>query len=414
MLELIAKYGADTLDEVGRLLIDQSETLLRARIAELPRGQWQARQYMDVVGKTYKVCVTLVNDGTELSFDFTGSSPQSDRPVNGTKSACFGAVMAPLFPLLCYDIIWNEGVIRNVKMISPEGSVVSCKRPAPVSIATVGAIQSARIAASAVLSKMLAASDTYRRDASALWHANSFAIFMFGRNQQGQEAIGVMTESLAGTAGARTFADGVDLGGLITNPISRMANVEAVESIFPVRYLFRRRRMDSAGAGKYRGGAGMELAIMPHDAPDGGIRYVVSGKGQKHAMTDGLAGGYPGARNRYVWIHRERGGSNAPPFMAYSFGELSGTREDVSWGVYPLMGEDVLYVGWNGGGGYLDPIERDPHAVLNDVRARLVSREAARRIYGTVIDEHLLCDFAATIELRRNMVAQRRRGVGSA
>jgi N-methylhydantoinase B len=411
MIELIEKYGADTIDEAGRELIAQSESLLRARIAELPRGQWQSRQYMDVLGKTYKVCLTMVNDGHELLFDFTGSSPQSDRPINGTKSACLGAVMAPLFPLLCYDIIWNEGVIRTVKMVAPEGSVVSCRRPAPVSIATVGAIQSARIAASATLSKMLMASETYRKDASAVWHANSFAIFMFGRNQHGQEAIGVMTESLAGTAGARTFADGVDVGGLITNPISRMANVEAVESTFPVRYLFRRRRTDSAGAGKYRGGTGMEMAIVPHDAPDGGIRYVVSGKGQKHAMTDGLGGGFPGARNRYVWVHAPADGDGNRPLSAgRTFDELKGEKEDVSWGVYPLMGQDALYVGWNGGGGYLDPLQRDPHSVLSDVRERLVSREAARRVYGTVIDEKLVYDAAATAELRRTLIAQRSKG----
>ena len=61
-----------------------------------------------------------------------------------------------------------------------------------------------------------------------------------------------------------------------------MANVETVEGSFPVRYLFRRRRVNSGGAGKFRGGTGMELAIVAHDAPDGGLHYVISGKGQKH------------------------------------------------------------------------------------------------------------------------------------
>ena len=116
--------------------------------------------------------------------------------------------------------------------------------------------------------KMLAASDKYRDEATAVWHANHFAIFKFGRNRHGGVSIGIMTETFAGAGGARSFADGVDIGGEIPNPISRMANVETMEATFPLRYLFRRRRIDSGGPGEYRGGLGMEIAVTPHDAPD--------------------------------------------------------------------------------------------------------------------------------------------------
>jgi len=253
---------------------------------------------------------------------------------------------------------------------------------------------------------MLAASDKYRDQATALWQANSFAIFLFGRNQHNRNVIGIMTETFGGTAGARTFADGVDVGGLITNPISRMANVETVEASFPVRYLFRRRRANSGGAGKFRGGTGMELAIVAHDSPDGRLRYVISGKGQTHAMTDGLAGGFPGSRNRFVWVHTAHS-DNMPPKMAGSLDELEGSKEDVSWGVFPLMNQDVLYVATNGGGGYFDPLKRDPEAVLNDVRDKVVSTEAAKTVYGTVLDGNSV-DVAATAKLRAAIVARRR------
>jgi N-methylhydantoinase B len=409
MLGLIEKYGYENVNEAGLALISQSEQRLRARIAELPRGQWQSRQYMDVEGKTYKVCLTMTNDGKDLTFDFTGTSPQSDRPVNCTRSASFGAVLAPLFPLLCYDAIWNEGIIRTVRLIAPEGSIVSCARPAPVSVATIGAIQSVRISACATLSKMLTASDKYRREATALWHANSFAIFLFGRNQHDRKVIGIMTETFGGSAGARTFADGVDVGGLITNPISRIANVETLESTFPIRYLFRRRRIDSGGAGKYRGGTGLEMAIVPHDAPDGGLQFVISGKGQKHAMTDGLAGGHPGLRNRFILVHNSRNDRNVPATMARALVDLPGTKKEVSWGVYPLMDGDALYVASNGGGGYLDPLQRDPEAVARDVRDKIVSKEAAQAIYGTVIDEGLAHDVGATTALRKTFLSQRRK-----
>jgi N-methylhydantoinase B len=411
MLDLIAKYGHETVDKAGAMLIEQSEKLLQLRIAELPRGRWQSRQYMEVDGKTYKICVSMENDGKKLVFDFTGSSPQSDRAINCTRSACLGAVLAPLFPLVCHDAIWNEGIIRGVDIVTPESSIVSCTRPAPVSVATIGAIQSIRIAASATISKMLAASEKYRREASAVWHANSFAIFLFGRNQHQRSFIGQLTEVFGGAGGARTFADGVDVGGLIANPISRMANVETLESNFPIRYLFRRRRMNSSGAGKHRGGTGMELAVVPHDAPDGGVHFVISGKGQKHTMTDGLSGGYPGARNRYVWVHGPNGG-NDPPAMAGGLDEMPGSKQDISWGVFPLMNQDALYVATNGGGGYLDPLERDPQAVLADVRDRVVSREAARSVYGTSLTDEAV-DMVATANLRQALVALRSRRAAS-
>jgi N-methylhydantoinase B len=388
MQALIRKYGYPTVDEACRTLIEQSETLLRARLAELPDGQWQSRQYMDVKGETAKVCLTMTKKGDSLVFDFTGSSPQSRYSINCTKWASLGGLFAPLFPLLCYDITWNEGVIRPITMIAPEGTIVNCTRPAPVSVATVGAIQSVNNAACATIGKMLAASDKYRKEATAVWHANHFAVFMFGRNQRGGQSIGILTETFAGAGGARTFADGVDVGGEIPNPISRMANVETMESTFPLRYLFRRRRLDSGGPGCYRGGLGMEIALTPHDAPDGGLHYVVSGKGAKYSMSEGLGGGYPGAPNRYVWVHNDDADPkrNIDPSFALSLDEMPGRPEDISWGVFPLMNRDALYVAWNGGGGLGDPLERDPEQVRADLARRFVSREAARDVYGVALD----------------------------
>ena len=114
MQALIAKYGAETVDEAGSELIRQSETLFRARLKELPDGEWQSRQYLDVNGETATVRLTMTKTGDRLVFDFTGSSVQSRHAINCTKWASLGGLFAPLFPLLCYDITWNEGVIRPV------------------------------------------------------------------------------------------------------------------------------------------------------------------------------------------------------------------------------------------------------------------------------------------------------------
>ena len=383
MLALLHKYGVETVDGACRALIKQSEARLRERLRELPNGQWQSRQYFEVKGEIYKILLTMTKQDDSLTFDFTGSSPQSRYSVNCSKWASLGGLFAPLFPLLCYDIVWNEGAIRPIKMIAPEGTIVNCTRPAPVSVATVGAIQSVNNAACSTIGKMLAASEKYAEEATAVWHANHFAIFMFGNNQRGRLAIGILTETFAGAGGARTFGDGVDIGGEIPNPISRMANVETIEAQFPIRYLFRRRLIDSGGPGKFRGGAGGEMAIVAHDAPDGGINYVLSGKGPRFPQSDGLCGGYPGAVNDYVWVHASQDGNNSDRF-AQSLNSIPGEDEPISWGVFPLMGDDALYVRWNGGGGIGDPLDRLPEKVADDLAAGLISKEAASEVYGVI------------------------------
>ena len=411
MIALIEKYGAQTVDAACKMLINQSEARLRERLRELPDGQWQSRQYLEVKGEIYKVLLTMKKSGDTLTFDFSGSSPQSKYGVNCSRWASLGGLFAPLFPLLCYDIVWNEGVINPIKMIAPEGSIVNCTRPAPVSVATVGAIQSVNNAACSVIGKMLAASDKYADEATAVWHANHFAIFMFGNNQRGRLAIGILTETFAGAGGARTFADGVDVGGEMPNPISRMANVETMEAQFPIRYLFRRRLKDSGGPGEYRGGAGGEIAIVAHDAPDGGIHYVMSGKGTKFPQSEGLGGGYPGGVNDYVWVHAPAEMHNADRF-AQSLDTIPGESEPISWGVFPLMGDDALYVRWNGGGGIGDPLDRPVAKVLADIEAGLISELAARDVYG-VVRKGDVPDEVAT-RAKRAALRQSRLTVGAA
>ncbi|PSJ56862.1 hydantoinase B/oxoprolinase family protein [Pseudaminobacter soli (ex Li et al. 2025)] len=404
---LIAKYGADLVDEAGATLIEQSERQFRARLAELPDGSWQSRQYIDVNGETACVRLTMTKTGDELLFDFSGSDPQSRNAINCTKWASLGGLFAPLFPLLCHDITWNEGAIRPVKMIAPEGTIVNCIRPAPVSVATVGAIQSVNNAACATIGKMLSASEKYRDEASAVWHANHFAIFMFGRNRKGQYAIDILTETFAGAGGARSFGDGVDIGGEMPNPISRMANVETAESAFPILYLFRRRAKDSGGPGEYRGGTGGEMAFVPHRSLDGGMGFVISGKGARHPMSDGLAGGYPGVPNRYIRVGKADTGA-AAHLTARSLDDTAGERQPISWGMSALNDGEALYLRWNGGGGYGDPLRRDPARVQQDVETGQVSDEAARDIYGVIGDAsgvNLAATEARRKELRKTRLS---------
>lgn len=409
MVALVHKYGPEAVDQACQMLVDQSEESFRERLRELPDGRWESRQYFDIEEETYCVLLAMTKKGDTLHFDFTGSSEQSKYGINCAYWATWGGFFAPLFPLLCYDITWNDGVLRPISMTAPEGTIVNCTRPAPISLATVGTIQSVNNAACICISKMLSASEKYTKEATAVWHGSHFAIFMFGQNQKGQEAIGIMTETFGGAGGGRSFADGVDVGGEIPNPIGRMANVETTENHFPVRFLFRRATSDSGGPGKYRGGTGLEYAIQQHDSPDGGIHYVISGKGTKFSMSEGLGGGYPGAPCNFRWVHNNEAaaeGKNVNGF-ATSAEQMTGEQQPISWGVFPLMDQDVLYVRSDGGGGYGDPLAREPEKLARDVRQGSVSAGVARRVYGVVLDDAGDVDAAASDKAREAIRSQR-------
>jgi N-methylhydantoinase B len=404
---LYEKYGADVVSGVGAELIAQSEQLLRSRLRELPDGRWLACQYMDIEGHPHEIRLAMTKHADTLAFDFTGSSPQADRGVNCTRWGAWGGLLAPLYPLLCYDITWNEGVTRPIRMHAPEGTIVNATRPAPVSIATVGAIQAINCASLICLAKMLAASPKYANEATAVWQGSHLCIHVFGRNQRGQDIIGSTTDTFGGSGGARWNADGIDLGGEIPNPISRMANVESNEAMYPVRYLFRRRMRDSGGAGEFRGGTGGEYALVPHDAPNGEMGFVVSGKAVDFPMSHGLSGGLPGSPARYIICR------GAPPSAArgdtipMSLDDIGGTHELASFGVYRVGMEDIFYVNWNGAGGVRDPLDRDLRAVERDVAEGVVSARAARHLNGVVLLPDGTVDADATQARRDEMRRER-------
>ena len=166
-----------------------------------------------------------------------------------------------------------------------------------------------------------------------------------------------------------------------------------------------RRLSDSGGGGEHRGGTGGEIAIVPHDAPQGGIHYVLSGKGSKFPQSEGMAGGDPGAINDYVWVHAPHDMAGLDHF-AQSLDGIPGEKEAISWGVFPLMADDALYVRWNGGGGMGDSLERDAGSVLKDYEDSTISAEAMMSIYGVVLHGGDV-DIEATRILRARMRQER-------
>jgi N-methylhydantoinase B len=392
MNRIYEQYGVETVQSVSDALIAQSEQLVRERLRELPDGEWRVREYIDMAEETATVELTATKRGDTLTYDFTGTSPQLGVGINCCYWATWGAMFAPIFPLLAWDVTWNEGVTRPIRLIAPEGTVVNCRRPAPISVATVGTVQIVNNLSTLVLSKMFGASERYRDRATAVWHGSHAHVETHGVNAEGEFFIAPLTDTFAGAAGARAFRDGVDLGGEIPNVVSRWANAESQELNTPLRYLYRRPVPDSGGPGKYRGGVCHEYAFTPHGIDGGSLGVVLFGKGTRAPMSLGIFGGYPGSNVDYLTF-RNGNVDDLPESLEETSGD---ERIAQSWGHVALGTGDIQYVRFMGGGGYGDPIDRDPQAVLRDVEMNLVTRDAARDIYGVVIDSGGAIDASGT------------------
>ena len=400
MLELYEDYDVDVVETVSEELIRQSEQLVRNRLSELPDGEWRVREYIDMPGANAKVELTATKEADTLTYDFTGSSPQVELGVNCSYWATWGGLFAPIFPLLAWDVTWNEGVTRPIRLIAPEGTIVNCIRPAPISIATVGTIQIVNNLSTLVLSKLFGASERYAHRSTAVWHGSHAHVETHGFTAEGEFFVAPLTDTFCGAAGARAFADGVDMGGEIPNIVSRWANAESQELNTPIRYLFRRAVPDSGGPGKYRGGVCHEYAFTPNGASEVGL--VLFGKGTRAPMSLGISGGYPGCNVGYTTF-RQGNVDELPDRLE----ELRGSEQfDQFWGTLELHDGDVQYVRFMGGGGYGDPLDREPELVLHDVLAGLVTDRPARDIYGVVIAAGSV-DGDATRARRRELRAER-------
>lgn len=399
---LCKRYGSKTVLSVMRRMIDASEARTRARIRELPDGVFRAADYLEHDGHDnllFKIDLTLTKRGDALSFDFSGSSKQARGFINCTRAGLEGGVAGALLPMLAYDVPWNDGVLRTSEIIAPEGLICTAKFPAPVGAATVESIWVVSNVATAAINKMLAATDTYRHRAQAV-SDGSMATFNLGGMNQFGEPFGLhLMDPLAGGYAAFASRDGIDAGGPINAPMPSIADVERNEQVAPLFYLHRRLTPDSGGAGQFRGGCSAEVALTL-----GGIEEaeaLIMTHGAEVPNTVGAFGGWPGStiQQSMGWgaVHNGRA--------------IDGRWEDFGPkpGLMTMTNRDVFAVTWQGGGGWGDPLQRDPASVGADVIAGSVSIAAAAAIYGVVVRNGQV-DQQATADLREKSRKQRIEG----
>ena len=416
LTRLFDERADDEVVEVMQRSLDVAERQVRDRVAELPEGSWTGIAYMDGarVGseEILKVVVRLTREGETLHFDYTGSSPQVDAAVNCTRSACVSGTLVPLYTFLCQgEIDWNEGLKRCVRITTEEGTVVHATFPAPVSISTIGFRWLVTVAASQAVAKMFNCSDAYRDRVCPSWSVSANCNNLFGTTAEGKRVGALLSDHRGGGAGARSFADGFNHAGQSTSYASNLGNVEGAEWKLPLLYVFRRQLPDSGGLGRYRGGLTAAAAVVPFGV-DRLVYKSTNTCGTEESNAHGIDGGYPGAgsqvaviRDSRVWKALREG---RPPRDYEDFG---GAVEHLPSKADGTLGpDDVMVFFAAGGGGYGDPLEREPQRVAQDVANGWVSSEWAHEGYGVVLTPDGAVDGDATEELRTQRRESRKQG----
>lgn len=414
IVELCQEFGAPVVTNVMTEAIAHVERRLRSRLRELPNGVWREVQLIDHDGHRptlRRIVCTITKTADQLLVDFTGTDAQSDGFVNCTFGGLRAAVVSAIGICLGWDLPWNDGLAGPLTLVAPSGTACTATFPTPVSMSTITPIILSLNATFAALSKMLLASERYREEAMANWCGTSLAPTTIGLNERGILTVSGETSHFAAGCGARTYADGVDTGGIVINTTASIPSVEAVESDYPVLYLMRRQLRDSGGPGRFRGGMAGEVALIPYHA-SGEVSSSFAGCGAEVPNAFGLGGGMPGAAARFLRFEHSsirmaiESDNGLPAWLS----EFDGTRRVTSLNNSQVtFPEDLVeYHNWQGGGGYGDPLEREPERVRQDVLTRAISLEGAEQIFGVVLVDNDV-SVSATERLRQELRMSRLR-----
>ncbi len=381
VLDLCRREGTDVVVETIDRLVRTTEARFRSRLAELPDGVWRREVFIEHDGledAVYPVVVTLTKRGDAIDLDFSESADQAPSLINAGVGTLRGAILAITLAILGYDLPpVPAGLWPTITVRSRPASIVDAQWPAGVSMGNTAVGAAVRTALTACFSAMLGAGGSERAMGA---HNGAFGgQTIFGRWDHGATFGTMILDGTAGGGGAFRDRDGLDSGGSIASPKATIANVETAEYHYPLLYLWRRQLADSGGPGRHRGGVGGEHAYVLHHSA-GAMDSTTFAHGVEQPATPGAGGGEPSWPNGFVVV---RGGRDV---RALDVDDLDGRREFLAPKAVTTIGlDDVMVHQYGGGGGYADPLDRDPSAVVADVQAGLVSAGSAAADYHVVV-----------------------------
>lgn len=357
---LLDRYGDGVVADAITELRQRAAKQMRQMIATMPEGSWQSVAYVDsdgVVDEPLEIRLSITKVKDRLVFDFTGSSPPCRGPMNSVLATTLSSVylaMRHIFP----EVPISAGAFQPLEVIRPEGTFLDAHYPRPVS--GCAAEVSQRIAEAVFAAMVQPLPD--RVTAAPAGTSGNFALG--GHNaERGRDF--VMYQLSGGGYGGSVDGDGLS-NGCSTIGISKAPPVEIMEQAFPVLYHHYALHEGSAGAGRKRGGFGLDYELELRNGEARASFVMDHGR----FGPQGVLGGGDGDVNKVVVV---RDGETYVPL------HLS-KEQDIA-----LAPGDRVWVRTPGGGGYGDPLERDAIAVFEDVRLGRNTAEQAAALYGVII-----------------------------
>ncbi|NQV59701.1 MAG: hydantoinase B/oxoprolinase family protein [Alphaproteobacteria bacterium] len=373
LVEMMDEFGLEQLDELGQYMVEHSHKAMLAEIAKLPKGTYHNEMRVDGYDKPLDLVadLTIAEDG--IYVDFAGTSGVSNFginvPITYTQAyASFGVrcLVGPTVPN-------NAGSLSAVKVTAPKGTILNAPHPCAVAARHITG-QMLPDVVMGCLHKAVA-DRAPAEGTSCLWNP----ALMGGHGIVPDEDFGDATPFAVGLfhtggTGARPRKDGLSATSFPSGV--RNTPVEINESIAPIVVWRKEYRMDSGGPGKFRGGTGQ---IMEIASSEGAPFAIAATFDRVHHAPRGREGGMAG------WTGRV---------------ELKSGKIMRNKGTQSIPSGDRLHLEMPGGGGYGDPLQRDPAKVAIDVRDGMVSAQAAVEHYGVILDDKGGVDIAATEKQR--------------
>lgn len=420
---LIDEVGVETFVAALRMTVEDVDVEVRRRIAELPDGTVSFNQFMDSTLKEnilIKLACKITVKGDHMTIDLRGTGPEIfnraiNSPLCSVKSMMMQAILAFWWPDLprctsamsCIDIISDEGTWADAGYDAPMGQSLQA------SFRGFSALQSS-------FGKLQFSTPEKYSNVVANWF-NQINTFLWGGETQHGDQVGNLCADLNGMpGGAKPFKDGEDAVSPLFCAMADTAEQEVMEEEVPFMQLVSKRLVkDNMGFGKFTGGMGYEMIVASEGTPHWGFMTVTSGA--KFSSVYGMFGGYgcgtyPLAMvkgvNAYEHFRRDPKTFDLSMEKVMNERPFEGAKYTTShMGLqFDVAKDGELYmISQGAGGGYGDPIERDPESVVRDAELGRISPKVARDVFCVAYDEeHFRLDAAETERLRAAQRDRRR------
>ena len=359
VIKTLTRFGLEEGRACFAGILDHGDTLLREAVEQLPDGVYESESGFDddcFEDLDSKIRVKITIEGDKMIVDFTGTDDQIKGFKNSSLANTYSSVYSALSTFFDPSIPRNEGTFRSVTVVTPEGTLVNARPPAPTNMCTVFPAQQIIHA----VWQALGQAEPSR--ACAGWGMIAFPLTS-GAGYDGRVSIMYHWGAVSSGGGVDGRDGFPQVGPMCSFGALVLPNAEMSEQLYPVRVQRQELRCDGAGPGKYRGGPGAHYVadiLFPSE-------ISFRAESVKKSWSYGTNGGGYGATSNVT--------------LTPVGGE---TYETPTYGVIDI-GPSRLEVTSGGGGGWGDPLDRDPERVLRDVCDVVVSVDAARETYGVVL-----------------------------